>query len=142
MAAIETGEMHRRTVDWWTSRLAAVSDDQWDAPTPCDDWDVRALVNHVTGEDLWTAPLLEGRTIEEVGDRFDGDLLGDSPVAAAQAAASEAAAAVADLLPGCETVHLSYGDERPEEYVWQLCADHLIHGWDLAAAIGADTTMP
>ena len=57
-----------------------VGEDQWGAPTPCADWDVRELVNHVAGEDLWTAPLLEGSTIEEVGDRFDGDLLGDDPI--------------------------------------------------------------
>lgn len=134
--------MHRRTVDWWTSRLAAVGDEQWGLPTPCTDWDVRALVKHVAGEDLWTVPLLEGSTIEEVGDRFDGDLLGDSPVAAAQAAASAAVTAVGDLMEQCPAVHLSYGDERPEEYVWQLAADHLVHGWDLAAAVGAGTELP
>lgn len=134
--------MHRRTVEWWTSRLATVGDDQWSGPTPCADWDVRELVNHVTGEDLWTAPLLEGSTIEEVGDRFDGDLLDDEPVARSQAAAEAAVTAVADLLPQRDTVHLSYGDERADEYVWQLCADHLVHGWDLAVATGADTRMP
>ena len=139
---METAEMHRRTVDWWTSRLAAVRDDQWSDPTPCADWDVRALVNHVAGEDLWTVPLLQGSTIEEVGDRFDGDVLGDSPVAAGQSAADAAVTAVADLLPQRSTVHLSYGEEQADEYVWQLCADHLVHGWDLAAAVGADAQMP
>jgi hypothetical protein len=38
-------------------------------------------------------------------------------------------------------VHLSYGDEDPAEYVHQLSADHLIHGWDLAAATGQDRTL-
>ena len=38
-------------------------------------------------------------------------------------------------------VHLSYGDEDAEEYVRQLIADHLIHGWDLSAALGADTRL-
>jgi uncharacterized protein (TIGR03086 family) len=139
---METEEMHRRTVGWWNAQVAQVGDQQWSGPTPCADWDVRALVNHVAGEDLWTEPLLEGRTIEEVGDRFDGDLLGDTPVATAQSAADAAVAAVGSLLPQCETVHLSYGDEQADEYIWQLCADHLVHGWDLAAAIGGDTTMP
>jgi ketosteroid isomerase-like protein len=35
-------------------------------------------------------------------------------------------------------VHLSFGDTSAEEYAWQLIADHVIHGWDLAVAIGAD----
>ena len=35
-----------------------------------------------------------------------------------------------------DKVHLSYGDEEPHEYLRQLAADHLIHGWDLARATG------
>ena len=138
---METEEMHRRTVDWWTACLDAVGADQWGDPTPCADWDVRALVNHVAGEDLWTVPLMEGSTIEEVGDRFDGDLLGDDPVERARSAADAAVLAVGDLLPRRETVHLSYGEERADEYVWQLAADHLVHGWDLAVAVGAEARI-
>ena len=99
------------------------------------------LVNHVAGEDLWTVPLMEGSTIEEVGDRFDGDLLGDDPVERARSAADAAVLAVGDLLPRRETVHLSYGEERADEYVWQLAADHLVHGWDLAVAVGAEARI-
>jgi ketosteroid isomerase-like protein len=35
-------------------------------------------------------------------------------------------------------VPLSFGDTDVAEYVWQLAADHLIHSWDLSAAIGTD----
>ena len=35
-------------------------------------------------------------------------------------------------------VHLSFGDFPGSEYTLQLFADHLIHAWDLARAIGAD----
>ena len=31
---------------------------QWHDPTPCTDWDVRTLVNHVTVEQLWVPPLV------------------------------------------------------------------------------------
>ena len=48
---------------------------------------------------------------------------------------------VAERLPAAETVHLSYGDEQPAEYVRQLAADHLVHAWDLAAATGGDRTL-
>ena len=84
---------------------------------------------------------MQGRTIAEVGDRFDGDLLGDDPKAAWAASARAATAAVA--APGAvdRTVHLSFGDTPAEEYAYQLAADHLIHGWDLAVAVGADTHL-
>ena len=38
-------------------------------------------------------------------------------------------------------MHLSYGDEDLDEYVRQLSADHLVHGWDLAVAVDADPGM-
>ena len=132
---------YRRTVDGWTARVAAVGPDQWDLPTPCEDWDVRALVNHVVGEDLWTVALMRGSTMEEVGDRYDGDLLGDDPRSAASEAAAAAISVVGELLPTAGKVHLSYGDEDMSEYVAQLTADHLIHGWDLAIATGGDTAL-
>ncbi len=98
------------------------------------------LVNHVVGEEWWVRPLAEGMTIEEVGASFDGDLLGDDPAAAAAAASAEAADAMD--AHGPETmVHLSSGETPIEEYAMQVLADHLIHGWDLAAGTGQDRTM-
>ena len=131
--ALET--TYRRSVEFWKGTVENVSGD-WSAPTPCTDWDVRALVNHVVGEDRWTKPLVDGRTIAEVGDAFDGDLLGEDPKPLAMAAADEALTAVAERLPAGGKVHLSYGEEDIAEYISQLVADHLIHGWDLAAATG------
>lgn len=138
---MELADLHRRSVESWRSRLDAVDDSQWTLPTPCTDWDVRALVNHVVGEELWTVPLVDGATLEEIGDRFDGDLLGDDPTAVGRAAASEAAAAVDRRLPDGGTVQLSFGVVPIEEYVHQLSADHLIHSWDLAVATGQDTSL-
>ncbi len=133
--------LYRRTVESWTARVQAVGPDHWTAATPCADWDVRELVNHVVGEDLWTEPLMRGSTIADVGDRLDGDLLGNDPRASAGDAAARATSVVAETLPSQGKVHLSYGDEDMGEYVAQLAADHLIHGWDLAAATGGDTAL-
>jgi uncharacterized protein (TIGR03086 family) len=136
--ALET--TYRRSVEFWKATVQEVSDD-WAAPTPCTDWNVRALVNHVVGEDRWTKPLVDGRTIADVGDAFDGDLLGEDPKPLAMAAADEAITAVAERLPAGGKVHLSYGEEDIEEYISQLVADHLIHGWDLAAATGQQRVL-
>jgi uncharacterized protein (TIGR03086 family) len=129
------GTTYRRSVEFWKFTVQEVSGD-WAAPTPCTDWNVRALVNHVVGEDRWTKPLVDGRTIADVGDAFDGDLLDEDPKPLAMAAADEAITAVAERLPAGGKVHLSYGEEDIEEYISQLVADHLIHGWDLAVATG------
>jgi len=133
--------LYGRTVEGWNAQLGSIGADQWSRPTPCSEWTVRDLVNHVTGEDLWTVPLVEGSTIEDVGDRFDGDVLGDDPSGTALDAAGAAAASVAARLPAGGSVHLSYGEERLEEYVMQLAADHLVHGWDLAVALGGSPQL-
>ncbi len=138
---MELTALHRRAVEHWARRVAAVGDEQWGDPTPCTQWSVRDLVNHVVAEELWAAPLLHGATIEEVGGQFGGDVLGEDPLARALSVADQAVAVVEEAVPGGGRVHLSYGEEDMGEYVRQLCADHLIHGWDLAAATGGDTSM-
>lgn len=133
--------MHRGAVAEFVRRVEAVGDDQWGSRTPCADWAVRDLVNHLVGEERWTPPLLAGSTIEEVGDALEGDLLGDDPRATVRDAAEQANAAVAERVPTGGVVQLSYGAEEVDEYVAQLTTDHLVHAWDLAAAIGADRRL-
>jgi uncharacterized protein (TIGR03086 family) len=83
---------------------------------------------------------LAGQTIAEVGDRFEGDILGADPQAAwKEAAAGALAAASPDV---CDrTVHLSFGDVPGTEYLGQLTADHVIHAWDLARATDGDERL-
>jgi uncharacterized protein (TIGR03086 family) len=133
-------DLHRRTVEGFVATLARVGD-RWDAPTPCPQWKVRELVNHVVGEDLWTVPLMSGATVEEVGGRFDGDVLGRDPVGTARAAADAAVIATASGVVAGQTVHLSFGDTPAEEYAYQLAADHLVHGWDLAMALRTEPPL-
>lgn len=124
-----------------SEKVHAVGDEQWTNGTPCSEWDVRALVNHLVNEALWVRPLLDGMTIGEVGDRLDGDLLGEHPAAVFDRAA--AAATAAATAPGAEgaIVHISSGDTPAGEYLGQVFSDFVIHGWDLARAIGADDTI-
>jgi uncharacterized protein (TIGR03086 family) len=134
-------DLYRRSVAEFTGRVGQVRPEQWTAPTPCAGWDVRTLVNHLVAEERWVPPLLAGATIAEVGDRFEGDVLGDDPVGTAAEAARESEAATAE--PGAldRIVHLSFGDTPATEYVRQVLADHLVHSWDLAVAIGADARL-
>src|SRR4051812_35895034 len=133
-------DVFRRAHGHFGELVHAVGDDQWGAQTPCSDWDVRALVNHLVYEARWAPPLLAGRTIEEVGDQFEGDLLGGDPKTSYDEAIG--ATATGMTAPGAlkRTVHLSYGDTPAAEYLAQLTCDFVVHAWDLARGIGADDT--
>lgn len=130
-------------VAFFGERVHAVGDGRWDDPTPDEDWSVRDLVNHLTVEHLWVPPLvLDGARIADHAERLDGDLLGDDPVGAWDEAA--AASVEAFGTPGAlrRTVHLSYGDTRASAYCAQMATDAVVHGWDLARALGVDEAMP
>jgi uncharacterized protein (TIGR03086 family) len=141
--AAETGtrELFVGALGHFGTLVHQVQDDAWTAPTPCTEWDVRALVHHLVNEISWTVPLLDGRSVADVGDRLSGDLLGDDPVASWDAAAAEALAAVnadgaMDLV-----IHLSRRDVTGADYTFEVFNDLAIHGWDLARAIGANETI-
>lgn len=117
--------------------VRAVGPDGWAGPTPDTQWSVRELVNHVTAEQLWAVPLLAGQTIDEVGDQFAGDVLGADPVAVWERSAVEARQAFGEADALERTVGLSSGPALGAEYCFQMTVDLLVHGWDLAVAIGA-----
>ncbi|HEX2267532.1 MAG TPA: TIGR03086 family metal-binding protein [Actinomycetota bacterium] len=137
---VDIRDFHRRAAGAFGARVQAVRDDQWTLPTPCAEWNVRDLVHHLVHENRWTAPLMQGSTLEEVGDRFEGDLLGEDPKSAWQQSVDEAVKSVR-AVPLNRTVHLSYGDVPARHYAFELATDHLIHAWDLARAIGADESL-
>jgi uncharacterized protein (TIGR03086 family) len=137
-------ELHGRCGRWFAALVAGVGADQWHDDTPCSEWDVRTLVHHLLYEQRWVPPLFEGLTIEQVGDRFEGDLMGDDAstwpgLLASSMEEAHAAVAKPDALK--QTVHLSFGDTSGQEYVIQLTADLAIHAWDLARATGQDDAI-
>lgn len=133
---------HRSALRQFDRRVQQVADGQWGNSTPDPDWTVQDLVAHLVNEQLWVPPLLAGRTIQEVGDQFDGDLLGDDPKRAWTDAAAAARTALDE--PGAldRTVHLSFGTVPVPVYLGQLTLDLTVHSWDLAKGINADDEMP
>lgn len=143
MTADEILEWYRKATGLFSDRVHAVHEDQWGAPTPDTEWSVRALVNHLTVEQLWVPPLVsEGATTEQIGDALDGDRLGDDPVGAWDAALSGARKTFGE--PGAldRTVSLSFGETRAAAYCSQMTLDAAVHSWDLSRAIGADEQWP
>ena len=137
----DIAELHRRACSQVTTRVERIAAGQWDLPTPCTEWNVRDLVHHLVSGTSWVAPLVEGCTIAEVGDRFDGDLLGDDPRGAWRRAAADAVQACGEEGALEQTVHLSAGDTPAADYVGERILDLVMHAWDLARAVGADEAL-
>jgi uncharacterized protein (TIGR03086 family) len=117
----------------------AVTDDQWQLPTPCPDWTVRQLVNHLVGGDRLCTRVLHGEPLpplDQLGRRGHVDQLGDDPAAAYDTAAAELLQALA--APGVlERAHtLPVGTLPGPAVVHLRTVETLVHGWDLARATG------
>jgi len=137
----DVAELHTRALDATGRIVRGVAADRWHAATPCAGWDAHALVNHLVSGNLWAAELAAGGSIEGVGTRLDGDLLGDDPVAAYQQSAVAAAAVF--RLPGAldAPCAVSYGPVPGSVYAGHRFLDVLVHGWDLAVATGQDYAL-
>lgn len=132
---------HRKALEEFDRRVRLIQPAQWRSATPCTEWTVRDLLNHLVGEQRWAPSLLAGATIADVGDRFDGDQLGADPLAAWTEASGAARAAWEE--PGAteRQVHLSRGPAPAEDYGWEMAGDLAVHAWDLAHGIGADPAL-
>ena len=137
----DIAELHAQALDATGRVVARIPADQWYAATPCQGWDVRTLLNHVVSGNLWAAELAAGATIDGVGDRLDGDVLGADPAGSYDTSA--AAAAAVFRKPGAleAPCAVSYGPVPGSVYAGHRFIDVFIHGWDLAAGTGQDTTM-
>jgi len=137
----DIAQLHRRALDATHKIVAGIQPDQRTLPTPDEGWDVRALLNHIVSGNLWAVELTAGQTIDEVGDRLDGDMLGDDPLGAYDASAQAAAAAFEEAGALDAQCAVSYGPVPGSVYAGHRFIDVLIHGWDLAIATGQDATL-
>jgi uncharacterized protein (TIGR03086 family) len=139
--SVDIAQAHRKALEETGRIVAEVKPDQLDDPTPNDGWSVRDLLNHVVAGNWWAEELAGGKTIEEVGDRLDGDVLGEDYAGAYDRSA--AAAASAFERPGAldAPCAVSYGPVPGSVYAGHRFVDVLIHGWDLAQATGQDTAL-
>src|SRR5215218_6111217 len=119
-------DIYRQVAAKWSKLTDEIAPDQWDNPTPCTEWDVRRLVDHVNG---WQTQ--------------GGNLLGME--IAAGAAWPDIVAAYEEKLadPSQLTGDVpEFGGVPKHNMAGFMIGDLLIHCWDLARAIGADETLP
>jgi uncharacterized protein (TIGR03086 family) len=133
-------EMYTRAVTQTASLVAAVRPDQFDDPTPCTEYDVRALISHIVGGINRTARVGEGGNPLEVAARVDGVADDDWPAVYAQAAA-RAAAAWADDAKLDALVSVPWGKVPGRGALAGYVQEVLAHGWDLAQSTGQDSEL-
>jgi uncharacterized protein (TIGR03086 family) len=124
-------EMFERAATGAVAMAATVRSDQRDAPTPCEEWDVDALLEHMVSG--------TGYLLRALG-RDPGDISTD--VASYRAAVDRCLEAM--RAPGALDVRCA----SPAGFEWSVreaaagtAMDQLVHTWDLAVAIGGDRRL-
>jgi uncharacterized protein (TIGR03086 family) len=141
---MDTDDALQQAVTSTEKIVAGVQSGQLERATPCTEWDVRSLLNHVLGSMQLGAALLTDSTPEHPsppGGLPDIDLVGDEPGAAYRRAA-ESLLAAAGTKGALDTVHQTPLGDMPGALLGGiLTLDLLVHGWDLARATGQDVAF-
>lgn len=123
-------DRYRRLSEAFALKVAAVPDDRWDSPTPCDEWTARELVQHVVD----TQGLFLGFVGRELGDIPPVD---QDPVAAWRAASTVVQNDLDDPERATEEYDGLHGRTLWEQGVNDfLSFDLVVHNWDLSRATG------
>ena len=127
-----------RVIDRTNEVVDRVEPDQLSNPTPCTDWDVRAVINHVTGGATMFAECVEQGSVPDarLGELMGGDNLGDDFKGNYHAAVDRARATFA--MPGAldKMVKLPFG-EMPGGVALNIAImDVMTHAADIAKATG------
>jgi uncharacterized protein (TIGR03086 family) len=132
----ETIARWKLVTDGFTRRLNAVAADQWHNATPCTEFTVRQLVEHVI-----TAQRMGPKLLGASG-AIDAPL-GNDLVSAWQSTRAAALAAYETAGALQKVVDTPFGQMPAEQFIaGPMIGDALIHTWDVARAIGADDTLP
>ncbi len=126
----EIADRYRRLSEEFRATLAAVPEDRWASPSPCEDWTAREVVGHVVGT--------QGMFLGFVGQEMPaGPSVDDDPVAAWDHARATVQAHLDDPERAMATFEGFTGTSTFEDAVARfLGTDLVIHRWDLGAATG------
>jgi uncharacterized protein (TIGR03086 family) len=121
---------YREASDWTLSKVRGAVD-HMDDTTPCDEWDVRTLLNHMLDTGRYFEASARGEQAAPPAPT-PPEVLGDDPVEEFEHTQSS----LMDVYSSAEV------RERMGPALGIAMADQLLHGWDLARATGQDTAMP
>jgi uncharacterized protein (TIGR03086 family) len=128
--SVDMLELYSRASQWTNEKVAhAIAD--LDARTPCDEWNVRTLLNHMLDTQRYFLSNARGEEAPPPA-ATPPQVLSDDPVSDFNRTRSEMLAAYGE--PGII--------EKTGPSLGIAFSDQLLHGWDLALAAGQDAAMP
>jgi len=129
---MDPSEMHERSQAVFGEVLSAVTESDLGRSTPCADWTVANLIDHVVNGNVSSAEMM-GRAPTELPDG-DRDVVHRASAEQANEAFSE---------PGWHErfVELPFGSVPAPVFASIRSGDLYAHAWDLAVAIGADSDL-
>jgi uncharacterized protein (TIGR03086 family) len=122
-------DLYRKASEWTGEKIAGVKD--LEGATPCSEWKLRDLLNHVLDTQRYFASAGRGESASPPGPN-PPDTLSDSP-------ADDWAKARSDVISAFSEDGVI---EKTMPALGIAFGDALIHGWDVAKATGQDATMP
>ena len=122
---------HQRAQDTFARVLVDVTSDQLSSPTPCSEWDVKALIDHVIAGNQ--------RVVERAGGQVPP--LPEDLGTAHRASARGAQEIFADTEGLTRTYQLPIGELPGTAFIELRTSDLLTHAWDLAIATGQPTDL-
>jgi uncharacterized protein (TIGR03086 family) len=131
----EVAERYARIADGFSARIAAVPPGAWSKPSPCTEWSAHDVAKHVVDTTRMLLTRVTG------GDPSPPD--SDEDLATAWQVESEAVSAALSDPARAKTEVKGLGGTQPFEDLigGVLCADTLLHTWDLARATGQDERL-
>jgi uncharacterized protein (TIGR03086 family) len=122
--------LYGRASEWTVDKVAGASA-KLDVATPCDEWTVRDLLNHILETQQFFVSRARNEDVPPPSPK-PAELVGDNPVNDFNHARSE--------------VLTVFGEDgviaRTGPSLGIAFSDQLLHGWDVAKATGQDATMP
>jgi uncharacterized protein (TIGR03086 family) len=123
-------DLYGRASEWTLSKVAG-AETTLSSTTPCDEWDMRALMNHMLETQQYFVGTARGEDVSRPSPQ-PRELLSDDPVADFERARADTLATFSK-----EGVIEKTGPSLGISF-----SDQLLHGWDLATATRQDSTMP
>ena len=123
-------DLYERASEWTATKVPGAVK-KMDAPTICDQWNVRTLMNHMLDTQQYFAGSASGEDVSPPSPN-PPDLIGDDPIKDFDRARAKTVSTFAK--PGVI--------EKTGPSLGIAFADQLLHGWDLAKATAQDATMP